>query len=245
MSEYRQEIKLADGKTMVMLYDSVLQGKILPDYFSQRYWSQFAETRILAKGRSNTYCVLAPKLKPLVLRQYYRGGLLGKVIEKTYLFTKHEDVRSIAEYRVSEQLYRINLPVAKPIAAMYIKNKFTYTAAILTEYIENTQTLSAILDPEKKINWRSIALAIYKVHQAGLVHSDLNAHNILIDIDWQSTIIDLDKSVVVPGVNLGSQHRESLQRLRRSMEKVSRRTPDQQLNDWAELIYAYRDLHKK
>ncbi len=245
MSEYRQEIKLADGKTMVMLYDSVLQGKILPEYFSAEYWTQFAETRILAKGRATTYCVKAPEQRPWVLRQYRRGGVFGKLIKQAYFFTKHAEVRSIAEYRASAQLYKLSLPVAKPIAAMYVKNNLTYTAAILTEFIDNTQTLSAVLDPDKKINWRAIAMAIYQVHQAGLVHSDLNTHNILIDKNWQTTIIDLDKSLVVPDLNLSSQHRESMQRLRRSMEKVSRRTPEQQLNDWAELIYAYRYMHKK
>ena len=179
-----------------------------------------------------------------MLRQYRRGGLLGKVIKQRYFFTRHDDVRSIAEYRVSERLYKLDLPVAKPIAAMYVKNRFSYTAAILTQYIPNTQTLSALLDSDKEINWHEIAKAIYQVHQAGLLHSDLNAHNILIDGNAQATIIDLDKSGVFPEVNLGSQHREILKRLRRSMEKVSRRTQEQQLSDWADLIHTYRDLQE-
>ena len=245
MSEFQQEIKLEDGNTMSMLYDSVLQGKITPEYFSEEYWTQFSETRVLAKGRGTTYYVHAPGQVPWVLRQYRRGGLFGRIVKQSYLFTKPEYVRSFAEYRVSAQLYKLNLPVAKPIAAMYVKNKFSYRAAILTQYVENSQTLSACLETDKKINWPAIALAISQVHQAGLLHSDLNAHNILIDENAQATIIDLDKSTIAPGINLENQHSKSLQRLRRSMEKVSHRTGDKQQNDWAELIYTYRDLHSK
>ncbi len=245
MSEFQKEIKLENGKTMFMLYDSVLQGKIKPDYFSEEYWAEHPDSKILAKGRGITYRIQVPEQAPWVLRHYHRGGLIGKVIKRSYAFTGSDEVRSFAEYRVSAQLYKLNLPVPKPIAAMYVKNRFSYRAAILTQYIENTMTLSACLSPEFKPNWRAIAQAIHQVHQAGLVHSDLNAHNILLDDNGHVTIIDLDKAVIHPGENLKPKHWESLQRLKRSMEKVSRRSSDQQQNDWAELIYAYRDLNKK
>jgi len=158
------------------------------------------------------------------------------------LFTKEDEVRSISEYRILSHLNKLNLPVPRPIAAMYVRTGVSYEAAILTEYVPDTQTLSSLIAQGEVVDWKAVAKAIFLVHEAGLLHADLNAHNILLDKNGVVTIIDLDKAVYLPGINLGSQQSKSLQRLRRSIEKLSVGTEKRQKNDWAELIYAYREL---
>jgi len=245
MSEYRQVEETEEGQCVLMLYDSVLQGKVSAKSFTAKYWLGFDNTVILDKGRATTYRLQhQDSAQAWVLRQYRRGGLFGKLVKNKYFFANEDKVRSIAECRVLSHLRKHNLPVPKPIGAMYIRKGRFYSAAIITEYIPDTKTLSAYLAKGEEVNWKQVAKAIYEVHHAGLLHSDLNTHNILLNNNAEAFIIDLDKARYIPGVNLGSQHRTSLQRLRRSIEKVSPGSEERIKNDWAEFIYAYRALHK-
>ena len=241
MSEYRQIEETEQGEIVFMLYDSVLQGKVSFESFLPEYWLAFENTAVLAEGRSTTYRVQHSETdEPWVLKQYRRGGLFGKLVKRKYIFSNEGAVRSVAECRVLSHLYMHDLPVPKPIAAMYKRRGPFYEAATLTEFIPHTRTLSNLLVEDEKIDWKAIAKAIYQVHDAGLVHSDLNAHNILINSSGRVFIIDLDKAGYLPGIDLSSQHRMSLLRLRRSIEKVIAGSEGRQKNDWEELIFSYR-----
>jgi len=246
MSELRQAIQTAAGQSIVMLYDSVWEGKITADNFSPDFWQKQAGTEVLAKERGITYRVQSEHAQNAwVLRQYYRGGLFGRFVKQSYFFKNEERVRSFAEARLLQRLYSQGLPVPKPIAAMYQRSGLFYRAALLTKYVPNTKTLSQFLnqtDVAAIVPWQRIAEAVYKLNQAGLIHADLNAHNILLQADNTVTVIDLDKSGFYPELDLTSQHREVLARLRRSINKVSTRSLQQQEKDWAAFIYAYRAL---
>lgn len=244
MSEYRQVEETEQGEIVLMLYDSVLQGKVSFESFLPEYWLAFENTSILAEGRSKTYRVQHSEIdQAWVLKQYRRGGLFGKLVKRKYIFTNEDEVRSVAECRVLSHLCKHKLPVPKPIAAMYKRSGYFYEAATLTEYIPNARTLSSFLVEGEKIDWKAIAKAIYQVHHAGLIHSDLNAHNILINSSGRVFIIDLDKAGYIPGIDLGSQHRMSLLRLQRSIEKVSTGSEERKGNDWDELTLSYRGFH--
>ena len=243
MNEYRHTVKTAKGQSLVMLYDSELQGKILPEYFDPDFWSDKSETRVLAHGRGITLKVHAENIESAwVLRQYRRGGLFGRIVKESYFFSSEDKVRSFSEWRITKALYEQGLPVPRPIAAIYFKSGLIYKAAILVNYLPDTQTLSQLLETTDNINWQAIAKAIYQLHTAGLVHSDLNAHNILINASGTVTIIDLDKSAYFPGMLVTAGHRESLARLHRSIQKVSIRSPEITKKDWDEFVQAYREL---
>ncbi|MBT8141982.1 MAG: 3-deoxy-D-manno-octulosonic acid kinase [Gammaproteobacteria bacterium] len=242
MSEVRQKILTASGRSIVMLYDSRWQGKILPVYFDPDHWQASPDTEILAKGRGTTYKVQCEfDRHAWVLRQYRRGGLFGRVIKQSYFFSGESRVRSFAEWRLLQSLREQDLPVPEPVAAMYFRLGPYYRAAILTRYIPETRTLSQLLSKQGNIPWSGIATAIHQLHRAGLIHGDLNAHNILIDKNDSVTVIDLDKSGYLPGIDLSSQHRANLERLQRSVNKVSTRPEQTQQKDWDEFISAYRN----
>jgi len=238
MNELREPI-LALSNQGAMFYASKWQGKIRQEFFSSDYWKDLENTRILAKGRSTTYKVRNEDAdKSWVLRQYYRGGLLGKIIEKTYIFRSESSVRSVAEWRLLAKLYELGLSVPKPIAAIYWRSGLTYQAAILTEYISNSMTLSNALTSSGTVPWENIAHVIKEIHKVGCVHGDLNAHNILLHGLNQVTIIDFDKSYLSQE-NVSKVQQENLFRLKRSILKVTNWSEDKLDNHWDVFMQAY------
>lgn len=151
-----------------------------------------------------------------VLRHYRRGGLRAKLGREGYLWLGASRTRSFAEFHVLMTLHERGLAVPKPIAAAYWRRGLTYRAAILIERIAGAYTLASALeraDPD------AVAQAIFALHEAGVWHADLNAHNILLDPAARIWLIDFDRARV--GVVSKAQRRKNLLRLRRSLVKVS------------------------
>ena len=241
MSELREPIEALSSKG-AMFYDSFLKGTIQADYFLQDYWLDKEHTLVLAKGRSTTYKVRKSDLeKSWVLRQYYRGGLFGRFVERSYLYTNESSVRSVAEWRLLSKLYDLGLSVPRPIAAIYWRSGLIYQAAILTEYIKKSTTLSEFLISNDQIDWEKIALTIKAIHKVGCVHGDLNAHNILIHGANDVTIIDFDKSYISQGNlnKLRKVQKDNLFRLKRSILKVTNWSEDKLDTHWQAFMQTY------
>jgi len=154
-----------------------------------------------------------------VLRHYRRGGLMARVNRQMYLWQGVQRTRAFAEWRVLARLHALGLAVPRPLAAgVWRRAGVFYTAAILTQRIPQVRTLAQSLaqaDPDP------IAAAIAAMHQAGVWHADLNAHNILLDAHGKVWLIDFDRArdhgaPLAPGLRAAN-----LQRLRRSLEKVA------------------------
>jgi hypothetical protein len=60
---------------------------------------------------------------------------------------------------------------------------------VLVEYVEG-RTLADALPVSDEV-WRSIGLAFRKIHRVGLLHNDVNLHNIIVG-DGRATLIDWD-----------------------------------------------------
>jgi tRNA A-37 threonylcarbamoyl transferase component Bud32 len=88
--------------------------------------------------------------------------------------------------------------------------------------------------------WRSIGAAIARLHEASVDHADLNAHNLLLDRSGAVSIIDFDRGRVRAG---GWWKRGNLERLHRSLEKVTRGLPPQRFSAraWSCLLAGYDD----
>ena len=193
-------------------------------FFSPDFWQ--AQHRILgsAKGRGTTWFIQSQDLFGVntALRHYYRGGLFGKFNRDTYYFSTLEQTRSFAEFRLLERLYQAGLNVPKPIAAKVEKTGFCgYRADILTEKVENARDLTALLQQETlpKASWQAIGNMIRKMHDLGICHTDLNAHNILVqqqNNEQKVWLLDFDKC----GEKSGNSWKQgNLERLKRSFLK--------------------------
>lgn len=216
-------------------------------FFESYFWQK--QNRIIgsAKGRGTTWFIQSQDLFGVntALRHYYRGGLWGKINKDRYAFSSLEETRSFTEFNLLNRLYQAGLPVPKPIGAHVEKLAFNhYRADLLSERIENTQDLTALL-PNTELTaeqWQQIGKLIRRLHDLQICHTDLNAHNILIrqqNNDAKFWLIDFDKCGEKPG-NLWKQ--ENLQRLHRSfLKEVKRMRIQFSEKNWADLLNGYQN----
>ncbi|RIY35562.1 3-deoxy-D-manno-octulosonic acid kinase [Psittacicella gerlachiana] len=215
------------------------------DFFDKNFWLQ--EQRILgtAKGRGTTYFLQSKDLLGVnsVLRHYYRGGLFGKFNKDLYFLRRVEDTRSFAEFKLLKQLRQAGLNVPKPLGARVTKVGLgLYRADILIEKIEQAQDLTKVLQEEEltSTQWQKIGALIAQMHQLQICHTDLNAHNIMLqklDGVEKFWLIDFDKCFVRTGE---AWKKENLQRLLRSFRKEVGRLQIKFTEDnWQDLLQGY------
>lgn len=216
-------------------------------FFDADYWQR--QNRIIgsAKGRGITWFIRSADLFGVntALRHYFRGGLFGKMVKDRYPFSDLNTTRSFAEFYLLNQLHQSGLPVPKPVGARVVKGKagICYQADILTERVENAQDLTALLHRQTlpDVQWQAIGQVIRRLHDLQICHTDLNAHNILIqhnDDDEKIWLLDFDKC----GQKSGNFWKaENLQRLHRSFVKEARRMGIAfSEKNWQDLLAGYR-----
>ncbi|MGF7453217.1 3-deoxy-D-manno-octulosonic acid kinase [Pasteurella bettyae] len=210
-----------------------------------QFWQN--ENRIIgsAKGRGTTWFIHSEDIFGIntALRHYFRGGLLGKINKDRYAFSSLEQTRSFAEFKLLHQLHQAGLPVPQPVAAKVEKLNFNqYRADLLSERIENAKDLTAVLQTKtiSTEHWQQIGQLIRQLHNLQICHTDLNAHNILLQTNQQHFkfwLIDFDKCGEKSG-NFWKQ--ENLQRLHRSFCKEVKRMQIQFTEqNWQDLLTGY------
>ena len=158
-----------------------------------------------------------------VLRHYRRGGLPGRFIRDLYLWTGLEATRAWREWRLLHALYEDGLPVPQPVAARVVRAGFFYRADLITRRIRDAVSVAALLaagteSDAKRIPWSEIGRTVRRLHDAGVDHADLNAHNLLVDGAAKVYVIDFDRGMRRPA---GTWTGANLARLRRSLQKLA------------------------
>jgi 3-deoxy-D-manno-octulosonic acid kinase len=171
-----------------------------------------------------------------VLRHYRRGGWIARFTSNRYLWTGERKTRSFAEFRLLQFMYSRGLAVPRPLAAGYWRRGAGYRAALLTRRLANTRALAGVLNEGHQA---AVALALFRLHEEGVWHADLNAYNILLDTDGKAWLIDFDKSEI--RALTPELRRANLLRLRRSLVKVA---GDAGLAWWMELERLYDQLER-
>ena len=172
--------------------------KINQDWFSPDYWG--SQNAIIAekKGRSTTWFIKYPKGNG-VLRHYWRGGFIGKILKDQYLFTGLKNTRTYREFTLLVELKKRGLNVPTAIGAQIQRNGFIYRGDLLTQEIPGAQSLLEILQ-KRPLEIEEIARVgevIATFHQQGVYHADLNINNILFDHENKVFIIDFDRGRLV------------------------------------------------
>jgi 3-deoxy-D-manno-octulosonic acid kinase len=86
--------------------------------------------------------------------------------------------------------------------------------------------------------WRRTGRAIRRFHDAGVVHADLNARNILLGADDAIHLVDFDRARFSAGNKRAFA--ANLSRLRRSLEKLWPAPQRDRLDEcWLELVAGY------
>lgn len=164
----------------------------------------------------------------LAVRQYAHGGLCGRLRGTLFLGAG----RMSREFRVAMAAHRRGVPTAMPVAlrvekvlgpvvrAHYVSE--TIAGAVdLLELLKDAE-LAAEADrvPRRRLA-RAVADAVAAMHDAGIVHADLNVKNLLVRDaldEPQVFVIDFDKACLVEGPAL-RQRMANLVRLDRSVVK--------------------------
>ncbi|WP_448212512.1 3-deoxy-D-manno-octulosonic acid kinase [Colwellia sp. MEBiC06753] len=211
-----------------------------PNMFSADFWQQRNAVTGTATGRGTTYFVQFNN-RHWVLRHYYRGGLIGKIIHDSYWFSGLKNTRAIEEYLLLAYLNQQQLPAPKPIACQIIKSGMHYRADLISARIEHAEDLSTLLTKQtlSETLWGKIGETIAKFHQHQVYHHDLNIHNILIDNNQKIWLIDFDQGAIKSGEGW---KQSNIERLHRSF--VKEKNKNAQLNwqqaQWQYLLNGYQ-----
>lgn len=180
---------------------------------------------------------------PMVLKRYYRGGLIGRFIEKTYPTGSEERSRMWTEFRLLGRLHSMNLPVPEPVAARCrLTSPVTCQGELITRRIPDARTLLDAAGTESLPEqiWRDVGTTLRKFHDHNVYHADLNAANILLDNRNRIYLIDFDKGRINSDSST-SWKADNLLRLRRSLDKQKGLNPGLNFDDsdWQALLAGY------
>ncbi len=227
--------------TGAILYDKAIIKQISEERFTPQGWlhSELLTGALRSGGRGSTMFV-GNIPRQFVLRHYMRGGLVGKLVRDTYIFSGADKTRSFMEWRLLDKLASNNMRVPRPAAARYRQRGTFYTADIITVRIPDIVPLSQFIadhDPDEAF-WNSAGAAIQEFHEAGVYHADMNAYNIQIDSDGLLWMLDFDKG----GLRApGPWQQETLSRLHRSLCKIVGLDPKLHFRaaNWEQLLEGY------
>ncbi|MBM4221212.1 MAG: 3-deoxy-D-manno-octulosonic acid kinase [Gammaproteobacteria bacterium] len=228
--------KIARHGGEVILYDDALLSHAEPGLFAPD-----AQASRAAGGRGAALYIDCAG-QPCVLRHYYRGGLIGRLLGDQYLWSGESGTRCFREWLLLEQLFRTGLPVPRPVAARYQRSGFIYRADLITARLPGVESLAARLvrgDVPAEA-WVRVGECIARFHAAGVWHADLNAHNIQIDAGGQIFLLDFDRGCIRPAAR--SWQQSNLARLQRSLLKVSANSAGAaqfSAGEWRALVAAY------
>ena len=233
-------------KSIYCRYDREEIETFSADMLSAKFWQDSNSITGSAQGRGTTWFVKQidetnNNEKHWVLRHYFRGGLIGKIITDSYFFTSQENTRAAKEFALLAHMQTLQLPAPKPIAYRVSRHGLFYRADLLSSRIENAQDLVAILTKKSidEATWYAIGETIKTFHNHGIYHHDLNAHNILLDDKNKHWLIDFDQGEIKT-LQKGWQQ-NNLQRLLRSFHKEQSQLPifNWNVDNWNTLLNGY------
>jgi 3-deoxy-D-manno-octulosonic acid kinase len=229
-----------------MLADPVSLGNPPPEgaesVFDPEFWRARGELIDVTGGRGSAWFIASGE-RHWALRHFRRGGFIARLSQDRYVWTGEDGVRAFAEWRLLELLTERGLAVPKPVAARYRRTGLFYRCDLITQRIMDARPLSAALAAEAlpEALWRGAGAVIARLHRAGVDHADLNAHNILLDTRGAFSVIDFDRGRLRAQ---GAWTSRNLQRLRRSLRKISAELPPDRYSDrtWDWFMAGYRTV---
>lgn len=180
-------------------------------------------------GGRRTNVLLSPREwgQSVRVRPGQRGGLLGPLLGARYA----TPTRPLRELALVEALHAEGVPVAAPVFAAAWRQGVGWRTAFATVEQEGDLDLAVWLarapDEGTRVTLAvSIARALRRVHDAGVVHGDLQIRNLLVDARRDPptcTVIDFDRARRSASVSAAVRLREWM-RLVRSCDKTGHAT---------------------
>jgi 3-deoxy-D-manno-octulosonic acid kinase len=221
-----------------MLVDASLNETPVTAWFDAAQWRRGGAIAVETSGRGAAL-IVAHGSDTWVVRHYRRGGFVARFIDDHYLWSGIEQTRAFREWRLLRKLNDAGLPVPNPVAAHVYRTGPIYTADIITSYLPDTRKLSSFIAQGRAPAecWRRVGAMIRAVHDRGVDHPDLTAHNVLLDGAGNTFLVDFDNAYVKEP---GEWRRLGMERMNRSLRKVALETgTDYDAAAWRELEAGY------
>lgn len=224
-----------------ILYEDTLLSHADPALFEASTWHGAPVAPGYSGGRGATLFVERGDQR-WVLRHFYRGGTIGRVLEDQFLWLGEERTRCFREWRLLAHLQDLGLPAPRPVAARYRRRGLTYTGDLLTVLIPDVEPFSTRLarGPVPPDVWAAVGRCISAFHRAAVFHADLTAHNLQIDSANRIFLLDFDRGRVRS--DGGNWRQANLARLHRSLTKISQDGgPEFTPREWRWLLDGYEE----
>lgn len=173
------------------------------------------------------------------MRHYHRGGAIAGLLGDRYL--RLGPPRPLRELRVGRALEERGVPTPGHIGAAVYRSGIWYRGDLVTRYVPASRDLAAVLFPGRTLKngvegvrpdgagrgvdaeaaVRAAGRLVRRLHDAGVVHPDLNLKNVLIrgaGEDVEALALDLDGARLVRRVG-GRARRRMVKRFWRSARK--------------------------
>ena len=238
--------KIKRSGATTILYDVEMVADPVPDFFdpvshvSGMPSLASGQVKISGIGRAEVTYFKHQDMK-MVLKHYYRGGMVARILKDCYLGFSVENTRAFKEFRLLKKMQALDLPVPVAVAAHAEKRLFCFRADLVTQEIEDVKTLAQYLS-EKELDeelWKKVGACIRLFHDRDVYHADLNARNILLTAEGDVYLIDFDNSYIRVGT--ASWKMSNLTRLKRSLLKFQRNAPGFNFDEqgWSWLLEGY------
>ncbi|MFW2404627.1 MAG: 3-deoxy-D-manno-octulosonic acid kinase [Gammaproteobacteria bacterium] len=225
----------------VIVYDDALVDQADERMFAAPRREERAAGASELAGRGSTHFI-SVQGRDCVLRHYYRGGMVRHFSRDRFVWAGEARTRSFSEWRLLAALRDMELPVPRPVAGRYVRSGPFYRADLITERLQGVRSLAAALvDASRPVEaWKGIGAMLARFHRARVFHADLNAHNIQMGDSGDLYLLDFDRGRIMDAA--GSWSNDNLQRLRRSLDKITRLDGAHfSAGDWDALLQGYRD----
>ena len=201
------------------LYDKKEELNELMAYFDPQYINNKCYNLKQCGGRGQTLLFTNENGRGLVLRHYFRGGLIGKFLKDSFFLCEQRAHRAFDEYQLLSWMYDQGLAVPKPVIAREIKQLLYIKQDIVIEQIDDSLDLAHIICDRylTDAEFANIGKCIGKMFALNVDHTDLNIRNILLDKSGKVYLIDFDKCFRC--VLTAERKRAILERLLRSFNK--------------------------
>ncbi len=133
-------------------------------------------------------------LGPVVMKQYHRGGLIGRLNPSYYL--KIGEYRPKIEYDLLNSVIKLGVRAPQPLAWL-VRGGFFYQGWLLLEEIQHEFSLAqlAVQAPERLPEaMHDLCAQLGLLIKAGVYHIDFHPGNVLVDAANKTHIIDFDKA---------------------------------------------------
>ena len=155
---------------------------------------EMAETRL--SGRIRPQITKLEGFGRVIVKHYFRGGVLRHLNRRTYL--KTGKTRSAAEFEILTHLRNIGACVPEPVVfASITKGGFFYHAWLVLKEVPDAETLADLSRsaPERaKAILPDVSGQVKRLIRNDILHVDLHPGNVLVDGDNRVFLIDFDRA---------------------------------------------------